>query len=418
MRRLRATFQAFGNRNFRIYFGGHAVSVTGEWMQKVAQAWLVLELSGSGTLLGVTAALQHLPMLLMGPWGGLLADRMNKRRLLMWTQSTAGLLALALGSLTLNGAITVGMVLALACGLGITKALDHPARQTFAIEMVGADDATNAISLNNVAHNVAKIVGPAVAGVLIAALGLAASFFVNAASYLVVVAALVAMRVGELQPSVPARRRPGQVREGFAYVRRTPRLVAPLALVTVSGLFAYEWQVTLPLFAQDVFDGDAQVLGVMFSTMGVGAVVGGLLVAGSRKPTAGVLLTSAGVLGVLLVAVSLAPTFETALMVLAVLGGASIAFRALATSFLQLEARPEMRGRVMALLGVAFFGTTPIGGPLAGWIAETMGIRVALALGGVATLVAAAGARWYLRRCAALTEPPDAAASPPATTSA
>lgn len=410
MRRLRATFLAFATRNFRIYFTGHAISVAGEWMQKVAQAWLVLELSGSGTLLGVTAALQHLPMLMIGPWGGLLADRMSKRRLMMWTQSGAGLLALVLGVLTHHGVVTVWMVLALAFALGMTKAVDQPARQSFVIEMVGPEGVTNAITLNNVAHNVAKIVGPAAAGVLIAAVGLAASFYVNAASYLAVVAALVLMRPGELAPSAPARRSPGQVREGLRYVRRSPRLLAPLALVAVSGLFAYEWQVTLPLFAGDVFGGDAQDLGLMFSAMGVGAVVGGLVVAGSPRPAVGGLVATASAFGAVLLAASFAPTYETALVLLLLVGGGSIAFRALATSFLQLEARPELRGRVMALLAVAFFGTTPIGGPLLGWIAETLGPRFAVGLGGAATIVAAGGALWYLHRCAALGAVPEAGA--------
>jgi MFS family permease len=399
---LRATFRSLSVRNYRLYFGGHAISEVGTWMQKVGQAWLVLELTGSGTLLGVTFAIQHLPILVIGPWGGLLADRLNKRRLLTVTNGVAGLLALVLGTLTATGLVELWMVLALALGLGVTNALEKPARHTFVIEMVGPSHLTNAITLNSVVTNTGKVVGPSLAGILIATIGLASSFLVNAASYLAVVTALALMRRRELTPVDPMRRARGQLREGFGYVLRTPGLLGPLVLMTVAGMLAYEWSVTLPLLARDAFDGDARVFGMMFSAMGVGAVVGGLAVAGRLAPSARQLLKLAGVFGVLIVVLACAPTLQVALGLLIGVGAASIAFRSVAMSWIQLESSPQMRGRVMSLLVVATAGTTPIGAPLVGWLAELYGARVAVGLGGVGTVLAGSLVLLYLRRRNAL----------------
>lgn len=362
----RDTFRSLAVRNYRLYFSGHVISDAGTWMQKVGQAWLVLELTGSGTLLGVTFAIQHLPILLIGVWGGLLADRLDKRRLLMVTYGLAGLLALVLGLLTATGVVTLWMVLALALGLGVIDALEKPARHTFVIEMVGPGHLTNAITLSSVVTNTGKVAGPSLAGILIATVGLASSFLVNAGSYLVAVAALALMRRHELTPVEPTRRSSGQLREGLRYVRGTPQLLAPLLLLTVAGTLAYEWAVTLPLLARDAFHGDAQVFGLMFSAMGVGAVVGGLAVAGRLLPSARQLLRLAWVFGGLVVAAASAPTVPVVLVVLVGVGAASIAFRSVAMSWLQLESSPQMRGRVMSLLIVATAGTTPIGAPLVG----------------------------------------------------
>ncbi|MPZ88054.1 MAG: MFS transporter [Nitriliruptorales bacterium] len=388
MRRLR-TFESLRNRNYRLYVAGQTLSANGTWMQRVGQGWLVLELTGSGTLLGVTLALQHLPMLLAGPWGGLFADRLDKRRLLLWTQSISGALALFLGVLTATGLVQFWMVLILAFALGTVNALDHPTRQTFVLEMVGSNQVTNAVTLNSIVNNAAKAVGPAIAGVLISIAGLAASFLINAVSYFAVVVALALMSTGDLRPSAAPRRARGQLREGLRYVARTSELAAPLLLMTLAGMLAFEFQVVLPLFARDTFGGGSEIYGLMFSAMGIGAVLGGLIVAGSLRATNTVLLVSALGFGGLVLIAAIAPTLTLALVALFGIGAASIAFRATANSMLQLRASPEMRGRVMALWGIAMMGTTPIGGPLIGRIAETAGPRFALGLGGVATMIGA-----------------------------
>lgn len=412
---LRATFRSLRIRNYRFYLAGHCVSEAGTWMQKVGQGWLVLELTGSGTLLGVTFAIQHLPILLIGPWGGLFADRLDKRRLLVIAHGVAGLLALALGVLTATGLVELWMVLSLALGLGVTNALEKPARHTFVIEMVGPGHLTNAITLNSVVTNAGKVVGPTLAGILISTVGLASAFLVNAASYLAVVAALAMMRRGELNPVEPTRRARGQLREGLRYVRRTPHLLGPLLLMTVAGLLAYEWTVTLPLLARNAFEGDAQVLGLMFSAMGVGAVAGGLVVAGRLDPSARQLLWLAGAFGVLVTLAASAPAVPAVLALLVGVGAASIAFRSVAMSWLQLESSPQLRGRVTSLLVVATAGTTPIGAPLVGWLAELYGARVAMGLGGVATVLAGALTLLYLRHRGVFT-PPRPAAGPAGST--
>lgn len=397
---LGATFAALRSRNYRLFFAGQTISVMGTWMQKIAQAWLVLSLTGSGTLLGVTVALQHLPTLLFSPWGGLLADRLDKRRMLLWTQSTAAVPALLLGILTAADRISLWMVLSLALALGAVEALDKPTRQSFVIEMVGHRDLTNALTLHNIMVNAGKIGGPAIAGVLITTVGLPSTFLLNAASFMAVVASLAMMRRDQLYTAGPAQRGRGQLREGLRYVSGEPGLLGPLVLLTVTGLFAYEWVVTLPLLAHDTFGGNAQVAGFMFTAMGAGAVIGGLVVAGTLQATTNRLVLGGIAFAVLLTGVAVSPTLVIAYVLLFFVGAASVAFRAVASSLLQLRARPQLRGRVVALLVVATAGTTPIGGPLLGWVGETFGARVAVGLGGVATAVAAGLTMLYLRRAA------------------
>jgi MFS family permease len=402
----RATFASLGSRNYRLFFIGQVVSISGTWMQGVAQAWLVLRLSGSGTLLGLVTALQFLPILIAGPWGGLLADRIDKRRLLLVTQSIAGTLALTLGLLTLTGAVQLWMVFVLALAFGCVVAVDNPARQSFVQEMVGDDDLPNAVTLNSVVVNAARVVGPAVAGVLIAAVSLAACFLVNAASYVAVIVALTLMRPEELHRSQRAARGKGQLREGLRYVRARPELRIPLVVMAVVGTLAYEFQVILPLLARFTFHGDAGVYAAMSSMMGVGAVVGGLATARRSDPTSLRLMKTAMVFGLVILGLAVAPTLAVALFALFLTGAVSIVFLATANATLQLRAAPEMRGRVMALWGVAFLGTTPIGGPIIGWIGENVGPRWGLAVGAFATMLASA---WAAR---ALGYHPLAAASP------
>jgi MFS family permease len=398
VRRLRATFSSLENRNYRKFFAGHALSSVGLWMQRIGQAWLVLELTGSGTILGVTAALQHLPILLLGPWGGLLADRMNQRRLLLWTESLSGLCALTLGVLASTGLVQIWMVLALAVGLGAADAMSRAAKKSFIYEMVGPGLLTNAVTLHAVMFNAAKVIGPAIAGILIATVGIAASFYANAASYLGFAIALALIPAGDLKPAERAVRGRGQLREGLRYVVATPQLSAPLLLMAVSGMFAYEWAVTLPLLAVGAFGGDAQTFGVMFSAMGAGAVVGGLIVAGSLVPSRRNMLRLAWLFSGLVLLVAVTPSLPVVLAVLVVLGGASVALRSVATALLQIRAAPQMRGRVMSLLAVAIGGTTPIGAPLVGWIGEAFGARYPFALGGLASAAATLAAIWLLRR--------------------
>ena len=390
------TFRSLRVRNYRLYFASQIVSVSGTWMQTVAQAWLVLRLAPparQGVDLGLVTALQFLPMLLFGTYGGLVADRVDKRRLLYATQTTAGLLALALGLLTQVGAVRLWEVYLLATLLGFVNMIDNPARQTFVLEMVGRDDLPNAVSLNSVVMNSARVIGPAIGGALIAFTGLAVCFEVNAASYVAVLFGLALMRRAELHASTPVPRAKGQLRQGLRYVWRTPGLRDPLLLIAVAGTLAYNFQVVLALFAKFTFHGGAGVYSTLTSLMGGGAVIGGLVVASRNRPNIH-RLTAIGLgFGVLIVAVAVSPTLLVACIVIVPMGALSIAFIATANATLQLRAEPTMRGRVMALYAIAFLGTTPIGSPLVGWISQATSPRVALAVGAAATIVAAAVTR-------------------------
>ncbi|HEV3231722.1 MAG TPA: MFS transporter [Candidatus Dormibacteraeota bacterium] len=388
----RSTFRALRVRNYRLFFAGQIVSVSGTWMQSVAQAWLVLRLTGSGAALGLIIALQTLPILIGGAYGGVIADRVDKRRMLYATQAAAAALALTLGLLTLTGLVQLWLVGGLALGLGLVNMVDIPTRQSFVQEMVGREDLTNAISLNSVIMNGARIVGPALAGVLIATVGIAVCFLVNAASYLAVLAGLWAMRGPELNRVTPGHRSPGQLLEGLRYVWRRPELRTPLLMMAVVGCFAFEFTVSLPLLARFTFHTGAQGFGAMSSVFGVGAVGGGLLTAALGRPTGRRLVLAGLAFGALILLTAMAPTFPLTLALLAATGATGMAFAALANSTIQLSADPGMRGRVMALYAVAFMGSTPIGGPIVGWVGQSISPRAALGLGGVATILAALAA--------------------------
>ena len=381
------TFTSLHNRNFRLFFIGQVVSISGTWMHGIALSWLVLELTGSGSMLGLVTALQFLPMLLGGPWAGVVVDRVDKRRLLIATQSTAAVLALVLGVITLTGLVELWMVLGLSFAFGCVVALDNPTRQSFIHDMVGAADLPNAVTLNSVVVNAARVIGPGIAGLLIATVGTAVCFLINAGSYAAVIAALVAMRPSELHVGDTSVTRP-KLREGLRYIWGTRELRIPLIVMAVVGTLAYEFQVVLPLVARFTFNGDARTLGLLSGAMGVGAVVGGLATAGRKAPSDASLVGATLVFGALILAVAIAPTLPVALALLVATGAASIRFIATVNASLQLRAAPEMRGRVMALWGVAFLGTTPIGGPIVGWIAQTTNPRWALAAGGTAALAA------------------------------
>jgi MFS family permease len=392
------TFRSLRVRNYRLYFFGQTISLTGTWMQSVGQAWLVLRLTGSGVALGLTAALQFLPVLLFGPWGGLLADRVDKRKLVIGTQTAAGLLALTLGLLTAFDVVRLWMVFVLAVMLGVVNLVDMPARQAYVFEMVGPADIANAVSLNSVVVNGARVVGPAIAGFLIASVGIAPAFIANAVSYLAVIAGLLMMRPEEVTRTAPVARGPGQLREGLRYAWSRVELRRPLLLMAVVGTLAYNFSVVLPLFASETFKAGAQGFGGLFSLMGVGAVLGGLVVAARAKATPRLQAGAALVFGGAIALASSSPSLAVATIAMLPVGVASSAFIATSNSLLQLNSTPEMRGRVMALFSVTFLGSTPIGGPFIGWVAERFGPREALAFAGAVTAVAGLVTWWAVHR--------------------
>jgi MFS family permease len=399
-----ATFAALANRNFRKFFYGQAVSMIGTWMQSVAQSWLVLELTGSGsklgsgTALGWVIALQMIPVLFGAPYAGLVADRLDKRKILVGTQSVMGVLALVLGLLSVTHTAQLWMVYVLAFLLGCANAVDNPTRQSFVLEMVGPVHLRNAVTLNSVLVNAARAVGPAVAGILIATVGVGICFLINAGTFVAVLFALITLDVSELRPSPPAVRAKGQLREGFAYVRDTPSLLVPLGMMALVGMLAYEFQVVLPIVASHSYGGGAQAYGFLTAAMGVGAVAGGLGVAGRGFSGTKALIVASIVFGVVILLAAAAPDLVVACIAMLLVGAGSVAFLAIGNSTLQLAASPQMRGRVMALWAVAFLGSTPIGGPIAGYVSEHFGGRAGLVMGGIACLVAAGGGWLVFRR--------------------
>jgi MFS family permease len=390
---LRRPFASLAVPNYRRYFGGLVVSLSGNWMQTVAEMWLILSLTGSGVALGLTAALQFAPILLLGAWGGLLADRFPKRRLLIATQSAMALPAIALWLLTITGSVEVWMIYALVLVRGTINALDNPARQSFVAEMVGPEHLVGAVSLNSVIVHCARIIGPALAGILIATAGVGACFGLNALSFLASIAALATMNRTALHPARRSERGSGQIRAALRYVRTTPELLVPLGLMAVIGTLAFNFQVLLPLMARFAFHGTASTYAAMTTAMGVGSVLGALTVGGRGRVSPALVSGSALAFGGAMLVAAAAPSLAVELVVLVILGAASVTFAASVNSSLQLAVEPAMRGRVMALYSVVFLGSTPIGGPLAGWLSGAAGPRAGLAVGGVAALLAGVAAK-------------------------
>jgi MFS family permease len=392
------TFSALKIPNYRRYYGGQAVSLIGTWMQMIAQGWLVLTLTGSSIDLGLVTALQTLPVLLLGPYGGVIADRVDKRRLMVVLQSLMGVQALVLGVLVVTHEIRFWQIGLLAALLGLNNAFENPARQSFMLEMVGAADLRNAVSLNSTLVNAARTIGPAVAGILIATVGTGVCFLVNAASFVAVVYSLLTMDLRQLHPVPRAPRAKGQLREGLRYVRRTPELAVPLVMMGLVGMLTYEFAVSLPVLDHRVLHGGSTGYGFMTAAMGIGAVVGGLFTAARGRTGLKPLVIAAAAFGFVVVLASLAPTMALELPALALVGAASVSFMAVGNSSLQLRADPAMRGRVMALWFVAFQGSTPIGGPVIGWVAAWAGARAGLGVGGVTCLIVAALGLLAMRR--------------------
>jgi MFS family permease len=386
----RTTFAALAVPNYRRYIGGQSISLTGTWMQMTAQSWLVLTLTHSATALGLIIALQTLPVLLLAPYGGVIADRIDKRRLMIALQCAMGLQALTLGLLTVTGTVQLWEIGVLAAILGLNNAFENPSRQSFMLELVGPEHLRNAVTLNSVMVNVARSVGPAIGGILIATVGVGVCFLVNAASFVAVVASLTTIDRAALKPTTPSPREAGQLREGFRYVRSQRQLAVPLLMMAAVGCLTYEFQVSLPVMASRGLHAGATGFGFMTAAMGIGAVAGGLVVAARGKTGVRPLVLAATGFGVAMTLAALAPSLAFEIVALALAGAASISFMSTANSTLQLAAAPSMRGRVMALWFVAFQGSTPIGGPIVGLTMELGGARAGLGLGAVTCLVVAA----------------------------
>jgi MFS family permease len=400
LRAGRVTFAALSIPNYRRYIGGQSISLIGTWMQMTAQSWLVLTLTHSATALGVVVALQTLPVLLLGPYGGVIADRVDKRKMMIALQSAMGVQALILGLLTVTGAVEVWEIGVLAAVLGLNNAFENPSRQSFMLELVGPEHLRNAVSLNSVMVNAARAIGPAVGGILIATVGDGVCFLANAASFVAVVFSLTSMDRRQLSPVPPTPRARGQLREGLRYVRSTPSLAVPLVMMGLAGCLTYEFQVSLPVMADRGLRVGATGFGFMTAAMGLGAVAGGLFVAARGKTGLRTLVAAAFGFGIAMTLAAIAPDLGTELVALALVGAGSIAFMSTGNSTLQLGAAPEMRGRVMSLWFVAFQGSTPIGGPVVGATMAAAGARAGLGLGAITALLVAVGGLMALRHVA------------------
>jgi MFS family permease len=397
---VRRTLDSLTVPNYRRYFAGQVVSATGNWMQMVAEAWLIVQLTHSGAALGITVGLQFLPILLLGALGGVFVDRCDKRRLLMVTQALMAVPAVMLWGLTASGEIAVWMVYLLVLVRGTILAVDNPARQTFVMELVGPAKVVNAVSLNSVIIHTSRIAGPMLAGGVIALVGVAPCFLFNALSFAAMLVALHGMDVRRLRTPERAPRRSGQVRAAVAQVRRDPNLRIPLLMMVAIGMLSFNFQVLLPLFAEFTWHGTATTYAVLMAAMGVGSIVGALISGFRGNVTGRLLVASAALFGTGQLAAAVAPSEWVQLLVLAPVGAASVTFAAGVNSSLQLAAG-DMRGRVMALYSVVFLGSTPIGAPIVGALAEQFGPRFGLAVGGVAALATAGAAALAYRRAAA-----------------
>lgn len=388
--RLPRVFQSLHNYNFRLFWFGQLVSLVGTWVQSVGQAWLVLELTDSPLALGTVAALQFLPVLLLVLFAGVFVDRFPKRRLLLVTQSTAMLQALALAILTSSGTVQLWHVYVLASLLGLVNAFDNPTRQAFVIEMVGRDEVVNAVALNSMLFNSARILGPAVGGLLIASIGLAQCFYVNAASFLAVLAGLLLMREDLIQspPRRPAGRIFAQLLEGLHYAVHTPTVFVIVILMATLGTFGYNFNTVLPLLAREALGVGATGFGALMSMMGVGSLAAALVVAAQQRSTPRRLFAGAIGFVITLAALALSRWYPVSLALTLPLGFTSIIFTTSANSSLQLGAPDALRGRVMSLYTLLFLGTTPIGGLVTGFLAEQWGIQWAL---GIEAFICGAG---------------------------
>ncbi len=382
------TFASLKVANYRIYFTGQSISLIGTWMQTTAQAWLVLQLTHSATDLGLVVAIQALPVLVLAPYGGVIADRVDKRKMMAVLQALMGLQALALGLLVVFGIARFWEVCVLAIFLGLNNVFENPSRQAFIREMVGRDKLRNAVTLNSVMTNGARAVGPAVAGVLIATVGVGICFFLNAVSFVAVVTSLLVMDKAALRPSPPEPKAKGQIREGLSYAARTTEIIVPLVMMGLIGTFAYEFTVSLPVLATATYHGGSEVYGFMTASMGIGAVVGGLVTASRGRTGVRPVIIGATGFGFAILFTALAPSLAFAYLGLLFVGWGSVSFVSVGNSTIQLNSKPTMRGRALSLWQLAFQGTTPIGGPAIGWVISESDPRAGLSVGAASCFAA------------------------------
>jgi MFS family permease len=386
------TFTALKYRNYRLFATGSLLSNIGTWLQRVAQDWLVLALTGSAGALGITTGLQFLPVLLFSPFAGVLADRYAKRTVLNWTQTIMGATALLMGVLAVTNSITVWHVYVLTFVFGTASALDVPARQAFVNEMVDTPDLANAVGLNSASFNLARMIGPALAGVLIALMGsgVAATGWViilNGVSYAAVVVSLMLMRQSEMRPTKPIGRAKGQLRDGIRYVRSRPDIILILAIVFCAGTFGFNFQMTTALMATEVFGKGAGEYGLLGSILAIGSLAGSLIAARRATPRQTTIVVFAVAFGLVEILSGLAPTYLLFALSQPLCGITSLLMVATANAFVQMSVSAEMRGRVMALYMCIFMGGTPLGAPILGWVAEQWGARWTLIGGGALTAI-------------------------------
>jgi MFS family permease len=391
------TFAALSVPNFRRYVAGQSLSLIGTWAETVAQALLVLQLTHSGTILGLATAARYGPILLLSPSAGLLVDRYPKRHVLLATQAGLGLVSAVLGVAVLTGEIRLWQVIALGVLFGTFSAVDNPARQAFVQEVVGRDLVRNAVTLNSTMVNVARVIGPTIAAVLVSTIGIGWCFVVNAVSFTFVIASLLILDTRSLHPVAPPPRRRGQLREGLRYAARMPAIARPLLMMAVVGTLTFEFEVSLPLLATKTFHGTGTTYSWLLGAFGAGAVAGGLYAA--RWARTGVARLSWAVLAYAIAVglVALAPTLPTAVAACVLTGAATITFLTTGNSTIQLASEPDHRGRVTALWSMALVGSTAIGSPVIGAISDAAGPRYALALGAAACLAAMVIGRWPAR---------------------
>ena len=413
MTRLRVfsheTFRSLHTRNFRLFFGTQLVSQIGNWLTLIAQTLLVLHLTDSGVAVGLLTACQFAPILLFGAFAGLIADRSDKRRLLIFVQFFAMAQSFVLAALAFMDNPPLIAIYLTAFAGGLALAFDNPARRAFVVEMVPERDVNNAISLNSAVMTSARVVGPALAGLLIATVGYSWAFALDGVSYLAVIAGLWMMNPAELRPAPITERGKGQVRAGFAYVRRVPELWIPLVMMAVVGTLAFNFQVVMPLLVKRTFDGDDTMFTLLFSVISIGSLIGALSTARRTHITLRHLVVASGAFGVTMLVLAVTPSLAWTFPIGMAVGWSSIAFLTASTAIVQLRAAPEMRGRVLALQAIVFLGSTPIGGPILGVVSQAFGPRAGIALGGVAALAAAgfgivAGRRAVAREAAGSTE--------------
>jgi MFS family permease len=386
--KIKQAFSSLKIRNYRLYFTSQVISSAGTWMQAIGQSWLVLTLTNSGTALGLTVALQFLPTLILGPWFGVFVDNFSKRKLLYITQSISSILALILGILVITNSVELWMIYILALGFGITNALDSPTRQTFTHELVGKANIFNAISLNSIQVNLTRVVGPMIAALLIANFGLAPLFFYNSISFIAVIVSLSMMDISKLHIHKAENKIRGQLTAGIKYIRSSPVIWTILVMMAIVGTFTYEFSTTLPLIAKFTFKGNATTFALFSSALGIGSILGSIYTANSGQAKISKFIRIAFLFGIFVLLFALAPNLPIALIISMFVGFFSINFINLGSVILQMESSPDMRGRVMSFWTVAFLGTTPIGGPLVGWISQQSSPRWALAVGGIAAIIA------------------------------